>query len=85
MDLKTYLDQPGHTQAALAEAIAKTPGPKGCTQGLVSQWSLGHLRVTAERAVQIEEATDGAITRHELRPDLYPKPPAAKGRARARA
>ncbi len=29
-------------------------------------------RVPAERVLEIEEATGGAITRHELRPDIYP-------------
>ena len=28
--------------------------------------------VTAERAMQIEQVTGGVVTRHELRPDLYP-------------
>lgn len=31
-------------------------------------------RVPAERVLQIEEATGGAVSRHELRPDLYPRP-----------
>jgi DNA-binding transcriptional regulator YdaS (Cro superfamily) len=30
-------------------------------------------RVPAERVLQIEKATKGAVTRHELRPDLYPR------------
>lgn len=83
MDLKTYLDQPEQTQEGLAEKI-RGLGHK-CTQGTVSQWYLGELRITAERAVQIEEATDGAVARHELRPDLFeaPKAPRAKSRARA--
>lgn len=83
MDLKTYLDQPGKTQQALVNAMCACG--KKITQGTVSQWYLGELRITAERAVQIEEATEGAVSRHELRPDLYPKPPAANGRLRARA
>jgi DNA-binding transcriptional regulator YdaS (Cro superfamily) len=29
-------------------------------------------KVPAERVLSIESATDGAVTRHELRPDLYP-------------
>lgn len=34
----------------------------------ISQWT----RVPAERVLQIERATGGRVTRHELRPDLYP-------------
>src|SRR4051812_23639096 len=47
--------------AALARAINVTPQA-------VSQWD----RVPAERALAVEKATEGRITRQELRPDLYP-------------
>src|ERR1700753_3767983 len=47
--------------AALARAINVTPQA-------VSQWD----RVPAERALAVEKATDGRISRHELRPELYP-------------
>jgi pyruvate,orthophosphate dikinase len=47
--------------AALARAINVTPQA-------VSQWD----RVPAERALAVEKATDGEISRHALRPDLYP-------------
>lgn len=85
MDLKTYLDQPGHTQSALAEKLSNTPLAEGvkpmkATQGLVSHWYLGHLVPTAERAIQLELATDGAVSRHEVRPDLFQPPPAPKKR-----
>lgn len=33
-------------------------------------------RVTAEMAVKIEQALDGFVTRHDLRPDLFPGVPA---------
>ncbi|MBX7200171.1 MAG: pyruvate, phosphate dikinase [Rhodospirillaceae bacterium] len=52
--------------AALARAINVTPQA-------VSQWD----RVPAERAIAVEKATDGKISRHDLRPDLYPAPGAA--------
>lgn len=45
----------------------------GVSQGLVWQWVNGRTRITAERAVQIEGVTAGEITRHDLRPDLYPR------------
>lgn len=83
MDLKTYLDQPGQTQEKLAEKIRNLGYP--CTQGTVSQWYLGDLTITAERAVQIEKATEGAIQRHELRPDLFEPPKVSRTRSRARA
>lgn len=56
-------------QSALARKL-------GCTPQAVSKMcSTG--RVPAERVLAIESATDGAISRHELRPDLYPVEQAA--------
>ncbi|MDX2224926.1 MAG: pyruvate, phosphate dikinase [Rhodospirillaceae bacterium] len=47
--------------AALARAINVTPQA-------VSQWD----RVPAERVLAVETATAGKVSRHDLRPDLYP-------------
>jgi DNA-binding transcriptional regulator YdaS (Cro superfamily) len=47
----------------------------GVTQAAVSKWVRGH-RVSAESAIAIERATSGRVTRFELRPDLWPAPPA---------
>lgn len=43
----------------------------GCTPQAVQQW-VDRNRVPAERVLPIEAATSGRVTRHELRPDLYP-------------
>jgi DNA-binding transcriptional regulator YdaS (Cro superfamily) len=50
------------TQKLLAEALNVT------TQA-VTKW---RRRVPAERVLDIERATGSAVTRHELRPDIYP-------------
>lgn len=63
--------KPFITQTALADAL-------GIERSAVSQWK----RVPAERVLTIEEKSQGAVTRHEMRPDLYPIEPARK-RARA--
>lgn len=63
MDLKTYLSEHSITQAAFAKRLH-------VTQGAVSAWVGG--RVPPIRVLQIEQATGGAVMRHELRPDLYP-------------
>lgn len=34
-------------------------------------------RVPAERVLAVEEAVAGAVTRHQLRPDIYPLEPVA--------
>lgn len=62
MTLNQYLETT--TQAALARALE-------CSPGLISQWLSGTTRITAERAVQIERATGGAVTAEELRPDVF--------------
>lgn len=48
-------------EAALARAIGVTPQA-------VNQWSVA----PALRVIAIEEAAAGKITRHDLRPDIYP-------------
>ncbi|KAB5626397.1 helix-turn-helix domain-containing protein [Pseudomonas putida] len=42
----------------------------GVTASYLSRLVSGDRSVTAERAIQIEEATDGLVTRSELRPDI---------------
>lgn len=50
-------------QAKLARAL-------GVTAQSVTKWK---RRIPAERVLGIEAATNGYVTRHELRPDLYPE------------
>lgn len=64
MDLKTYTSI--HSQRRLAEKL-------GVHFSLVSQWLSGVTNITPERAMQIETATNGAVSRSELRPDIWPK------------
>lgn len=47
----------------------------GLRQNVVGNWRL-RGQVPAERCVAIEKATAGAVTRHDLRPDVF-GPPAA--------
>lgn len=57
------------SQASLASAI-------GTTQQTVSNWLKSGF-VSAKFVLRIEAATHGEVTRHELRPDLYPDEEAA--------
>lgn len=52
------------SQVALARKLNVSPQAVG-------QWVAGITRITAERAIQIERATGGAVTRAEIRPDLF--------------
>ncbi|TAL01394.1 MAG: pyruvate, phosphate dikinase, partial [Rhodospirillaceae bacterium] len=60
--------------AALARAI-------NVTSQAISQWE----RVPAERALAVEAATSGKVTRQQLRPDLYPKDGTGNGQTKAPA
>ena len=59
--LKDYVAERGVT-AALARQIGAQPQ-------LMWQWASGVRPVPLERCVAIERATDGAVTRIDLRPD----------------
>lgn len=49
--------------AKLAQAI-------GVTAPMVYQWASGLRQVPAERCIQIERATEGAVRCEDLRPDI---------------
>ena len=55
------------SQSALARALGKQPGH-------VWWWLRRSGRAPAEYVIAIESATNGRVTRHELRPDIYPTP-----------
>ena len=67
MNLQDYLSaSPSPTpQRDLARQL-------GVHESLISLWVTHRARIIAERAVQIEAATGGAVHRSELRPDLWP-------------
>ena len=64
MTLDEYVSQERGLQNRLARDLKISPV-------LISQWSSGARRVPAERCLPIEEATNGAVTRYELRPDVF--------------
>lgn len=57
------------SQARLAQLLTEAGFP--ATQTLVSQWETGAVTLTAERCVQIERVTAGAIRRIDLRPEIF--------------
>lgn len=54
------------SQAKLAEAI-------GCSQQQIS-YLLKAKGITADMALKVDAATDGAVSKHELRPDIFGEP-----------
>lgn len=58
------------TQLELARRITEKNPLKPVSYQAIQGWrKFG--RVPAERAVQIEQVTNGEVTRHDLRPDLF--------------
>jgi DNA-binding transcriptional regulator YdaS (Cro superfamily) len=59
-------------QAALARMLSAALGAKISQQRI---WNAAHRDRTlpAEWCLSIEQATGGQVSRHDLRPDLYPK------------
>jgi len=72
MNLKEFLEH--HSQEQLANMIRAEGGT--VTQGAISHW-LVKGKIPAERVLQLERVSGGKMTRHELRPDLYPRDDAA--------
>ncbi len=66
--------EPSARDSALERAITEAGGTVALARSInvtpqaISQWE----RVPAERALAVEQATGGKVTRHELRPDIYP-------------
>jgi DNA-binding transcriptional regulator YdaS (Cro superfamily) len=52
----------------LAGGPGKVGGAFGITREAVQQWR----RCPAERVIQLDRLIESQITRHQLRPDLYP-------------
>lgn len=69
MDISAYRKSVGLSQAAFAAALTAAGSP--ATQGLISQWESGDVKVPAERVAFIERVSGGAVSRHDLRPDLF--------------
>ncbi|MBA3774655.1 MAG: helix-turn-helix domain-containing protein [Ramlibacter sp.] len=62
MDLKTYLANAPGGGVVLAEKLKVAPA-------YLSQMVNGHRAISPERCVAIEQATEGKVTRRDLRPD----------------
>ncbi|MEQ8511209.1 MAG: YdaS family helix-turn-helix protein [Algiphilus sp.] len=67
--LKDYLESfPIEGRAREKVRIADTCG---VTPGAVTHWANGTRAVPAKRCRDLEQATDGRVTRYEQRPDVF--------------
>ncbi|KEA07156.1 helix-turn-helix domain-containing protein [Agrobacterium rhizogenes] len=68
-DFRTHIERAieAHgSQVKLAQAI-------GCSQQYIS-WLLSDAKhISVEKALQVERVTGGAVSRHDLRPDVFGK------------
>lgn len=53
---------------------AKLATAAGCSQQLISLLLQGKVRVSAENAIKIDAATNGEVSKHDLRPDVFEAP-----------
>ena len=74
MDIKTYLAKHDLSLREFGKLV-------GVNRQTVFVWSHGKTPVGAKSAVRIEQATEGVIQLHELRPDLWRPPPAEDTKA----
>lgn len=79
MDIQTFRARHGLSQADFAQLLADHGSP--VTQGLISHWESGRVLVPPKRWGYIERATDGAVTRQDLRPDIWPPEKEARNAA----
>lgn len=63
MNLKTYTNQERGRAASLGREL-------DIPSVLISQWANGIRQIPAERCLEIEKITEGAVTCEELRPDV---------------
>ena len=70
------------SKQAIRRAVTAAHGvknlAKACGVSVQAVYKWMENGVTAERAKQIEQAVDGAVGRHEMRPDLYHAPAAER-------
>jgi len=69
MDIATYRRSKGLSQAGLARLLTESGSP--ATQALISKWETGEVSIPPARWRAIELLTVGAVTRQDLRPDIF--------------
>lgn len=71
MNLDAWIkNHPREKRVEVRESLAKK---LGVSESYVRSMVNGNRTIPAEFAIPIENATGGQVTRHEIRPDLYPK------------
>lgn len=61
---RRYRRKNGLSQAALAQAL-------GVSGAAITHYELGRRTISAEKAIEFEARLGGAVTRKQLRPDIF--------------
>lgn len=81
MNLTDYIRSRGGTATATCPQVAEISAKAGCAKATLYMVANGHKRPGWRLVDAIERATDGEVSRHDLRPDIWPVP--QEGRAGA--
>ena len=71
MDILSYATQNGGTGTLTCPILRELARRIGCAKGTLYMIATGHKRAGPKMARAIEQATEGAVTRQDLRPDIF--------------
>lgn len=71
MNLATYLHQQGGTVRPDCPVTLEVARAAGCAPSTLYMIALGHKRAGWRLAAGIQNATDGQVSRGDLRPDVF--------------
>jgi len=78
MNLRAYAISQGGTSTTGCPVLTEIAQRAACSVLTLYQISRGHKLPSAKMARRLDEASNGAVSRHELRPDIFgPVPDAA--------
>ncbi|TGP29091.1 MULTISPECIES: YdaS family helix-turn-helix protein [unclassified Mesorhizobium] len=66
-DIRTHIER----AVLLLGSQAKLAHAAGCSQQYISLLLQGKTGLSAEKAIDFERATDGAVSKSQLRPDIF--------------
>lgn len=78
MNLTEHIKTEGGTGTATCPVVAAIAGRAGCSPGTLYMIVRGHKKPSGVLARSISDATDGVVSVHELRPDVFGPPPSAE-------
>lgn len=77
MNLLDHIKALGGTGTASCAVLARIAKKAKCKASTLYMIALGHKQPSWNLATSIERATAGAVTRHDLRPDVFGPAPAS--------